>query len=117
MAYDALPPREQTRTSVLVDNYGEAAALEIYGRPYHLPPPLSGHNQYFFWSVRGQDPANLLRVQFHPERLRPYCSDVAELATTRSNYARSFENDRTIAFCRGLHPRLSTIWPKLKLLI
>jgi 4-amino-4-deoxy-L-arabinose transferase-like glycosyltransferase len=119
VAYDALPPGDRKRTSilVLVDNYGEAAALEIYGAPYHLPPPLSGHNQYFLWGLRGQDPANLLRVAFHPERLRPYCSNVRDLGTTQSRYARGFENDRSIAFCRGLNRRLSTLWPTLKLLI
>lgn len=117
LAFSALPPGERARTAVLVDNYGEAAALDVYGFVYHLPPALSGHNQYFFWAQRGQHPVNLLRIQSHPERLRPYCKQMTELGTTRSRYARGFENGRTIAYCRGLHPSLPTIWPALKLLL
>jgi 4-amino-4-deoxy-L-arabinose transferase-like glycosyltransferase len=116
-AYVSLPPQVRAHTSVLVDNYGEAAALDIYGAPYGLPPALSGHNQYFLWGERGQDPANLIRVQSHPERLRPYCREMTVFRTTQSPYARDFENGKAIAFCRGLHPSLATIWPSLKNII
>jgi hypothetical protein len=47
VAYDALPSADRKRTSILVDNYGEAAALEIYGATYPLPPPLSGQQPVF----------------------------------------------------------------------
>ncbi|MGD0474018.1 MAG: glycosyltransferase family 39 protein [Candidatus Velthaea sp.] len=114
VAYDSLPPNERARTSILVDNYGEAAALDVYGMAYGLPPALSGHNQYFFWGRRGQDPENLLRVQANPERLRPYCAQMQVLGTTQSRYARSLENGKTIAFCRGVHPSLAKLWPSLK---
>jgi hypothetical protein len=60
---------------------------------------------------------NILRVQVHPERLRPYCASMTVLGTTESPYARGFENGKTIAFCRGLHPSLSTLWPGLKIII
>jgi hypothetical protein len=116
VAYDSLPPGQRARTSILVDNYGEAAALDVYGTPYGLPPALSGHNQYFFWGRRGQDPENVLRVQSNPERLRPYCAQMLELGTTQSRYARSFEN-KSIAFCRGVHPSLAKLWPSLKVFI
>lgn len=116
-AYDALPRRERTHTSIVVDNYGEAAALDVYGPVYELPPALSGHNQYFMWGLRDQHPANLLRVQSHPDRLRPFCVEMTMLGTTQSRYARSFENGKAIAFCRKVHPSLSTLWPSLRLFI
>ncbi len=116
-AYAALPPAERSRTAILVDNYGEAAALDVYGRPYGLPPALSGHNQYWYWNLRGQKPASILRVQFNPERLRPYCAQMTIVGTTDSHYARDFENGRTIAVCRGMHPDLETVWPSLRHLI
>ena len=113
-AYVALPPAERANTGILVDNYGEAAALDVYGAPYGLPPALSGHNQYAYWGARGQDPANILRVQLHPERLRPYCRRTTVVGTTQSFYARDFENGRTIAFCEGLHPRYAALEADLR---
>jgi 4-amino-4-deoxy-L-arabinose transferase-like glycosyltransferase len=113
-AWSAVPPDARARTSVLVDNYGEAAAIDVYGAPYGLPPALSGHNQYYLWAQRGQPAANLLRVQRNPERLQRYCAAVRILGTTSSPYAMAYENGKTIAYCRGLHPPLTQIWPGLK---
>jgi hypothetical protein len=113
-AYDALPPRERARTAIVVSNYGEAAALDIYGGEYDLPGALSGHNQYYLWGLRGQHPVDVLRVQAHPEDLRPYCASMVVLGTTESRYARAFENGNVIALCRGVHPSLAALWPRLK---
>ena len=113
-AWARIPPSERARTSIKVDNYGEAAALEVYGRPGVLPPPLSGHNQYFLWGPRGQDPVNLLVVQDHPERLAPYCQQTGVLATTSSPDAMRHENGKAIAYCRGLRADVKTLWPQLK---
>ena len=96
----------------MVDNYGEAASLDIYGAPYHLPPALSGHNQYGFWALRGQTPANLLIVQNHPEQLHRYCRSLHVFGVTESEFARAFENGKSIVYCSGLHPPLATLWPK-----
>lgn len=116
-AYATLTPAERSATSILVDNYGEAAALDVYGGPYGLPPALSGHNEYGLWGPRGQAPRNVLRVQNDAEKLRPYCAQLRILATTASTYARAFENGKAIAFCAGIHPTLARLWPDLEFLI
>ncbi len=41
---DSLPPGEQNSVGVVVGNYGEQGAIEILGRAYHLPAPISGTN-------------------------------------------------------------------------
>lgn len=113
-AWAKIPTSERARTSIKVDNYGEAAALDVYGAPSALPPALSGHNQYFLWGLRGQDPVNLLVVQDHPERLAPYCRETTVLATTSSPDAMSYENGKAIAYCRGLKVDPRALWPQLK---
>ena len=72
-AYNGIPASERSRTSIVVNNYGEAAALDVYGFAYQLPPALSGHNEYFFWGLRGQHPVNLLTIQTDVAQLRPFC--------------------------------------------
>ena len=95
----------------------EAAALDLYGRAFGMPPALSGQNQYGLWGPRGQSPANLLRVQNDPQNLRPYCAQMRVIATTSSTYARAFENGKSIVFCSGLQPSLAKLWPDLVFLI
>jgi 4-amino-4-deoxy-L-arabinose transferase-like glycosyltransferase len=113
-AWARIPAAERARTAIKVDNYGEAAALDVYGRPYGLPPALSGHNQYYLWGLRGQNPVNLLVVQNHPERLAPYCQEATVLATTSSPDAMAYENGKVIAYCRGLKMDMKSIWPQVK---
>jgi 4-amino-4-deoxy-L-arabinose transferase-like glycosyltransferase len=113
-AFGRIPAAERAQTAIKVDNYGEAAALDVYGRPFGLPPTLSGHNQYFLWGLRGQHPVNLLVVQGHPERLAPYCEQATVLAVTASPDAMAFENGKAIAYCRGLKVDLRALWPGLK---
>jgi len=113
-AWQHVPPDARAHTSILVNNYGEAAALDIYGAEYALPPALSGHNQYYLWALRGQPATDVLRVQNNLDQLRPYCTEMRPLGTTSSPYAMPYENGKGIAYCRGVHPPLATLWPKLK---
>jgi hypothetical protein len=112
-AWNRIPASERAATTIKVENYGEAAALDLYGNG--LPPVVSGHNQYFLWGLRGQHPTNVLSVQENLEDMRPYCQDVTLLGKTWSRYAMSFENNKIIALCRGVKPPLGELWPQLKL--
>lgn len=111
-AWARIPTTDRAATGIKVDNYGEAAALDLYG--YGLPPALSGHNQYHLWGLHGQPPRDLLVVQDDPAALRPYCRQIIVLGTTRSRYAMAYENGKTIALCRGVTPSIAALWPQLK---
>lgn len=48
--YHSLPAADRVKACILAGNYGEAGAIEFYGKKYGLPlPPVSGHNQYYIW--------------------------------------------------------------------
>ena len=113
-AWERIAPGDRARTGIKLDNYGEAAALDLYGRPAGLPPSLSGHNQYFMWGLRGQNPTNLLVVQRDVGALRPYCTSLEVLATTSSPFAMTYENGKKIALCRGLRQPLERLWPQIR---
>jgi hypothetical protein len=104
----------------MVDDYAEAGAIDLYGPAYGLPPALSGHNQYFFWVLRGQNPVNVLFVRGSdvftgypaiPDGAR--CASTVTEGSTHSRYAMAFENGKTITYCAGLHPALAELWPAL----
>ncbi|TCU52288.1 dolichyl-phosphate-mannose-protein mannosyltransferase [Novosphingobium sp. PhB57] len=111
-AWHHLPAPLRAQTGIKVDNYGEAAALDLYGR--HLPPVLSGHNQYFLWGMRGQRPRHLVVVQDDLAGLEPYCEKVTLLDRTWSRYAMAYENGKVIALCEGVRPPLEQLWPELR---
>ncbi|WP_395397597.1 glycosyltransferase family 39 protein [Novosphingobium sp. BL-8A] len=111
-AWNRVPAALRAETGIKVDNYGEAAALDIYGK--HLPPALTGHNQYFLWGLRGRNPRNLVVVQDDLDGLTPYCETVTLLGKTWSQYAMAYENGKVIALCEGVKPPLIQLWPELK---
>lgn len=113
-AWNRVPLRKRAATSVLVENYGEAAALDLYAGPSGLPPVLSGHNQYFLWGLRGQRPANLLVVRHDIAELRALCGELTILGRPFSPHAMAYENDKTIVFCQDLRQPLESLWPMLK---
>ena len=48
--YLSLPETEREKTIIAADNYGNAGALELYGKKYGFKNVVSGHNNYYIWS-------------------------------------------------------------------
>jgi len=59
---DSLPPEQQTNMGIVVGNYGEQGALEMFGPAYHLPPPISLTNSAWLRGYPAQPPATLIVV-------------------------------------------------------
>src|SRR5712692_1755858 len=52
-AYSRLPSEERPGCGIFAQNYGQAGAIDFFGRRYGLPPALSGNQTYFLWGPRG----------------------------------------------------------------
>ena len=57
---DSLPPEERQHVGIVVRNYGEAGAIEIFGPAYHLPPPISGTNSGWLRGYPDPPPTTLI---------------------------------------------------------
>ena len=112
--YRALPPADRAHAAILASNYGEAAAIDVYGRKDGLPPALSGQNQYFLWGPRGYDGSVIIHINGDPDRWRGLCNSVTVAGQFGAPYAMPYESNRPIFVCRGLHMPLGTLWPHLK---
>ena len=108
--YHSLPAEERSRTAILAADYGEAAALDVYG----LPPALCGQNQYFLWGARGYDGSSIIHVNGDLNRWRRGCDSVEVVGKFGAPYSMPYENERPIFICRGLRRNLSEIWSRLK---
>jgi len=116
--YHALPPEDQKRAAIIGSNYGEAAAIDVYGRADGLPPAISGQDQYYFWGPRGFDGSVVIHINGKPadlERWRHFCAGGFEIAGTFGvELAMPYERDRPIFVCRGLPVPLDEAWPRFK---
>ena len=48
-AYHALDSNEQKQTILFCDNYGQAGAVNLYGKKYHLPEAYSDNASFLYW--------------------------------------------------------------------
>jgi hypothetical protein len=113
-AYNALPVDERAKAVFLANNYGEAAALDIYGPAFHGPPAISGHNNYFLWGTRGFDGSVILTVGGDPGRYGRMFESVERVGEINSPLAMSYETNIPIYVLRNSRVPLSALWPKLK---
>src|SRR5262249_13925512 len=60
--YRRLPPDEQADCAIFASNYGEAGAIDYFGRRYGLPHVLCGHNNYWLWGTYGWTGKTLIVV-------------------------------------------------------
>ena len=112
--YNALPPADQKRAAIVASNYGEAAAIDVYGTHDNLPPALSGQDQYYLWGPRGYDGEITIHINGDPERWRPHCASLDIVATFGAAFTMPYENNRPIFICRGLRVPLTEAWPRFK---
>jgi len=111
--YASLPPADRAKAAIFASNYGEASAIDVYGRG--LPPALSGNNQYYLWGPRGYDGSLVIAVNVNPAKWSVMCDSAKVVASFgRSRYAMPYEVDRPIVLCRGMHPPLPLSWPQFK---
>ena len=107
-----LAPAERKRAVIVAANYGEAAALEFFGRG--LPPVVSGHNQYWLWGPRGRSGEVLIDVGGDCGAGEHLYASAVRAATAGTPYAISYERNLPVMVCRGPRRPLAELWPKLK---
>ncbi len=59
---DSLPADQQANLGILVGNYGEQGAIELFGPAYHLPPPISMTNSAWLRGYPSPPPSTLIVV-------------------------------------------------------
>jgi Dolichyl-phosphate-mannose-protein mannosyltransferase len=110
---DSLPEPDRARLGILVGNYGEAGALNLYGPQYGLPKAISGINS--FWQRGyGDPPPETLIVLGLSQRFRDRNFTSCRLAGHTPN-PYGIKNEETsdhsdIYVCRGLRQTWPEFW-------
>jgi 4-amino-4-deoxy-L-arabinose transferase-like glycosyltransferase len=112
--YDRLPPAERAQAVFFGQNYGEAAAIDIFGKTLGLPPAISAHNNYFLWGPRGHDGSVMIVIGGNLAMMKSLFRSVTQAGTINTPYAMPYETNQPIYVLRGLKEPMAVLWPTLK---
>jgi hypothetical protein len=112
--YWSLPPAERAKAAFWGNNYGEAAAIDIFGRQLGLPPALSGHNQYHLWGPQGRDGSVLIIIGGSTKHYDDLFQSHSVAGRIDAPYAMPNETDRPIYVLRGLKIPMKELWLQAK---
>ena len=115
--YKKLTPEEQAECFIYVRNYGEAAAIDFFGKRYGLPNAACAHNSYWMWGP-GKRTGNIAIIVGGSRTLQDNLNDlnrrythVEHAGTTYTKYAMPYENGRLIFLCKGMNTTFQNLWP------
>jgi 4-amino-4-deoxy-L-arabinose transferase-like glycosyltransferase len=112
-AWRSLSPAERPGCGVFAQNYGQAGAVDFFGRRYGLPPALSGHQTYYLWGPRGYSGNCLIVIADRKEALERLFQRVELVGISDNPLA--LERHIPVFVCRGAKfDSLARLWPRLK---
>ncbi|HLA78616.1 MAG TPA: glycosyltransferase family 39 protein [Vicinamibacteria bacterium] len=109
-AYRSLPAEDRGRVVIVTSNYGEAGALNYYGRRHGLPPAVSQHNSFYLWGPGTDTVEVAITVGMNPEDLKDAWTSIEEAGRFHSPYAMPYQQRHPILICRGLKLPLPDAW-------
>jgi len=112
--YWSLPPRDRTRAAFFGNNYGEAAAIDVFGPALGLPPALSSHNNYYLWGPRGHDGSVLIIIGGSPGHYADLFGSFTVAGHIDAPYAMPYETNKPIYVLRDMKMPLQRYWPQVK---
>jgi 4-amino-4-deoxy-L-arabinose transferase-like glycosyltransferase len=99
---DALPPQQQQNFGVLVGNYGEQGAIELLGKSYGLPLPISMTNSAWLRGYPTPQPSTLIVLGFsreHADRTFTSCRLAGQLGNAEGVKNEETEDHPDIFVC------------------
>ena len=112
--YESLPPEERSRAIIWGAAYGEAGAIDFFGKRYRLPGAVSGYQNYYLWGPGDGSGEVVIAVNIPEEFLAPWFERVETRATVSCDYCMPDRMRMPIAVCRGLAVPIREFWPKVK---
>ena len=112
--FHSLPPEERKTTAIGAPNYGQAGAIDFFGREYNLPPAVSGHNNYWLWGLRGRSGEVMIVVGGNAHDHGHAFAEVDSAAFHSNPYAMPYETNLTIFVCRRPRLPMDELWTRVK---
>jgi Dolichyl-phosphate-mannose-protein mannosyltransferase len=114
VAWNRIPAAERQDCGIFAQDYGQAGAIDFFGRRDGLPPALSGHQTWFLWGPRGYSGNCVIVLDDRKEVLERLWKHVEYIGTSADNpYA--LEKQIDVFLCKGAKfGTLTQLWPRVK---
>ncbi len=112
--YQKLPEAERGRTAILAGWYGLAGAIDYFGPRHGLPPAVSGNMTYYLWGLPPHPIDTVIAVDFPPDRLHEFFSEVAVASEVRLENVDPSDRDFRVLVARKPKKDFHTVWPQLR---
>ncbi len=113
-AYNSLTPEEKAKCVILMNNYGEAGAVDLLGPKYGLPKAISGHNNYWLWGCNNSKGEIVLRIGVDMNAVLESYRSAEQVGTISDPYCMPYENNISITICRDRKIPLKDDWGEFK---
>ena len=115
MAYDNLPAAVKSQACIFTSNYGEASAVNFFGKKLGLPEAVSGHNNYYVWGPDSCSGQVLITIGVSLSTMQQVYRNVTTLTTIDCRYCIYYEQVLPIYLCtKPNFTSLASLWPGVR---
>jgi len=114
VVYQSLPEEDKKHCVIYCNNYGEAAAIEYFGKKYNLPKVVCPHNNYWYWSSENNNFKTVIIIGGNIENHQKSLGQVEQAGVHKTKYAMPYENNLNIFIGRGFKRSMQEIWQSIK---
>jgi hypothetical protein len=111
--YHELPPEQRAATAIFANSYGQAGAIDFFGKKYGLPKAISNHQSYWLWGPGHYTGESVIVLGSDGSGDREHFASVEAIGRTYHRYSRRDEHFE-IFLCRDLNTTLPALWPTTK---
>ncbi len=114
---DSMPPEERVGLGILVGNYGEGGAINLYGPAYGLPPAIGGVNSFWERGYGDPPPETVIVLGLTRASLEKVFQSCQTAGQIRNRYGVANEETKEhadIFICHGLRVSWPEFWKKFR---
>jgi hypothetical protein len=110
--YNSLPESEKQRTIILAAGYGNAGAVDYFGKPFGLPEARSLSMSYWLWGVPDGPIETVIGMGFPKKSMESVFNEVRLAAEVELEHVNPWDTPFPVTICRQPKNSLQNIWKK-----
>jgi Dolichyl-phosphate-mannose-protein mannosyltransferase len=114
VAWNRIPSKERADCGIFAQDYGQAGAIDFFGRAHGMAGAMSGDRTYFLWGPRGYSGNCMIVLDDRQEILQRYWEHIEYIGISAPDpYA--LEQQIPVFLCKGKRfDSWTNVWPHLK---